>query len=51
VSWQRVVAVVVLLALLLIAPHITALALGIVTLAVVIAVALADRVQRGAYVA
>jgi low temperature requirement protein LtrA len=51
VSWQRVAAVVVLLALLLLAPHISALALGFATLVVVIAVAVADRVQRGALVA
>lgn len=51
VSWQRVAAVVVLLALLLLAPHVSALALGFATLAVVIAVAVADRVQRGALVA
>lgn len=48
VSWQRVIAVAVLLALLLPAPHISALTLGIATLVVTIAVAAADRVQRGA---
>jgi hypothetical protein len=43
--------VAVLLALLVLAPHISALALGSATLAVVIAVAVADRVQRGVLVA
>jgi low temperature requirement protein LtrA len=51
VSRQRVIAVAVLLALLVLAPHISALALGSATLAVVIAVAVADRVQRGVLVA
>jgi low temperature requirement protein LtrA len=48
VSWSRVVAVVVLLALLAVAPHLTALALGIATLAVVVAVVIADRLQHPA---
>lgn len=48
VSWARIIAVVVLLALLVIAPHVTAIVLGFLTLAVVIAVAVADRVQHAA---
>lgn len=46
VSWPRVVAVAVLFALLLLAPHVTALTLGVVVLAVVIAVTVADRLQH-----
>lgn len=48
VSWPRVIAVVVLAALLVLAPHVTAIVLGLATLTVVIAVAVADRVQHGA---
>jgi low temperature requirement protein LtrA len=43
ISWPRVAAVAVLLLLLVLAPHITALALGLVVLAVLIAVAVSDR--------
>jgi low temperature requirement protein LtrA len=51
VSWPRVIAVVVLAGLLAVAPHVTAIVLGMATLAVVIAVAVADRVQHGALAA
>ena len=45
--WSRIVAVVVLALLGLAAPHVSALALSTCAAAVVIAVAVADRVQRG----
>jgi low temperature requirement protein LtrA len=48
VSWPRVVAVAVLAALGLLAPHVSALTLGAGTLAVVIAVAIADRILHPA---
>lgn len=50
VSWPRVLGVVVLLALLVVAPHVSALTLGVAVLAVVIAVALADRITHPAAV-
>jgi low temperature requirement protein LtrA len=43
-SWPRIIAVIVLLALVPLGPHMTVLALGGVTLAVVVAVAISDRV-------
>ncbi len=43
ISWPRVAAVAVLLLLLLLAPHVSALTLGIVVLAVLIAVVIGDR--------
>jgi low temperature requirement protein LtrA len=46
VSWPRIVGLVVLLALFALAPHVTALTLAIAALAVVVAVAVADRVQH-----
>ena len=45
--WSRIVAVAVLALLGLAAPHVSALALSTCAAAVVIAVAVADRVQRG----
>ena len=48
VSWPRVIAVGVLLMLLLLAPHVSALTLSIATLVVVIVVAVADRLQHPA---
>jgi low temperature requirement protein LtrA len=45
--WSRIVAVAVLALLGLAAPHVSALALSACAAAVVIAVAVADRVQRG----
>jgi low temperature requirement protein LtrA len=48
VSWPRVVAVIVLAALALLAPHTSALALSVCVLEVVIAVAIADRLMRPA---
>jgi low temperature requirement protein LtrA len=47
-SWPRIVAVVVLAALGVLAPHLAALALAICGVAVVIAVAIADRIQHPA---
>jgi low temperature requirement protein LtrA len=44
VPWPRLIAVVVLALLFLLAPHVSALVLGIVVLCVVIAVAISDRV-------
>ncbi len=44
ISWPRVAAIAVLLLLLLLAPHLTALALNIVVVAVLLAVAVSDRV-------
>jgi low temperature requirement protein LtrA len=46
VSWPRVIAIVVLAALGLIAPHVSTLVLGVCTLAVVVTVAIADRIVR-----
>jgi low temperature requirement protein LtrA len=48
VSWPRIIAVLVLLALLMLAPHVSALTLGIATLVVIVAVAVADRLQHPA---
>lgn len=48
VSWPRVVGVVVVLLLLVLAPHVSALTLGIAVLAVVVAVAVADRLMHPA---
>jgi low temperature requirement protein LtrA len=48
VSWPRVIAVLVLLALFAVAPHVSALALGIMTLAVVVSVVVADRIRHPA---
>ena len=45
-SWPRIVAVVVLLALVPLGPHVTGLVLGVITLAVVLGVAVADRVTH-----
>ena len=45
------IAVLVLAGLLAVAPHVTAIVLGVATLVVVIAVAVADRVQHGALAA
>jgi low temperature requirement protein LtrA len=45
-SWPRIVAVVVLLALVPLGPHMTVLGLGAVTVAIVVAVAITDRVLR-----
>jgi low temperature requirement protein LtrA len=47
-SWPRIVAVAVLLALLVLAPHVSALTLAVAVLAVVTAVAVADRLQHPA---
>jgi low temperature requirement protein LtrA len=44
VSWPRVVAVLVLAALLVLAPHVSALVLALLALVVIVAVAVADRV-------
>jgi len=49
VSWPRVVAAAVLMALLLLAPHVTELVLSIVTLAVVLCVPIADRLLHPAW--
>jgi low temperature requirement protein LtrA len=46
VSWPRVIAVAVLLALGLLVPHTAALTLAISAVAVVVAVAIADRIQQ-----
>lgn len=46
VPWSRVAAVLALVLLLPVAPHVSALALGIATLVVVVAVAITDRVQH-----
>jgi low temperature requirement protein LtrA len=43
-SWPRIVAVLVLLALVPVGPHVTVLALGALTLAIVVAVAISDRI-------
>jgi low temperature requirement protein LtrA len=48
VSWPRVIAVGVLLLLLVLAPHVSALTLSIATLVVVVAVSVADRLQHPA---
>ncbi|HEY7009155.1 MAG TPA: low temperature requirement protein A [Jatrophihabitantaceae bacterium] len=48
VSWPRVVGAAVLLALLAVAPHVTALTLSVAALVVVVAVAVADRVMHPA---
>jgi low temperature requirement protein LtrA len=47
VSWQRLAGVAVLALMLLLAPHVTALALSFCVLAVIVAVAVADRVLIG----
>jgi low temperature requirement protein LtrA len=44
ISWPRVAAVVLLVLLLLAAPHVTALTLGLVVLVVLVAVAVSDRI-------
>ncbi len=43
-SWPRIIAVLVLLALVPLGPHLTVLGLGAVTLAIVVAVAITDRI-------
>jgi low temperature requirement protein LtrA len=48
VSWPRVIAVGVLLLLLVLAPHVSALTLSIATLVVIVAVAVTDRLQHPA---
>jgi len=48
ISWQRVAGVVVLLLLLTLAPHVSSLVIAFCALAVVVAVAVADRLQLGA---
>jgi hypothetical protein len=47
-SWPRIIAVIVLFALLALAPHVSAVTLAVAVLAVVIAVAVADRLQHPA---
>jgi low temperature requirement protein LtrA len=49
VSWPRVIAVIVLAALLVLAPHVSALPLGLGVLAVVLGVAIADRILHPAW--
>lgn len=48
VSWPRVIGVLVVLALGALAPHTAALTLGVCALAVIVAVAIADRIQHPA---
>lgn len=48
VPWSRILAVVALAALLLLAPHVSALVLGLATLVVIVAVAVMDRIQHPA---
>jgi low temperature requirement protein LtrA len=43
-SWPRIIAVVALLALVPVGPHLTVLGLGVITLAVIVAVAITDRI-------